>query len=101
MVQNDDIDTQAVTVIGLVGAIITFALIVAVQVLYYRMTREDEERKNTHRPRPVTTLLAEQRASLARYHWIDKDKGVVAIPIERAMELTVKARTAPSKPPNP
>lgn len=40
---------------------------------------------------PATTreTRASQAARLANYAWIDKPKGVVAVPIERAMELTV------------
>ena len=34
-------------------------------------------------------LLAEQEAKLNRAGWLDREKGIVAIPIERAMELVV------------
>ena len=32
---------------------------------------------------------AEQQARLNRYRWVNRDEGVVAIPIDRAMELVV------------
>jgi hypothetical protein len=32
-------------------------------------------------------VLGEQRARLAGYRWIDRDRGVIAIPIERAMQI--------------
>jgi hypothetical protein len=35
-------------------------------------------------------LLSEQRARLAGYAWADRDKGLVRIPIDRAMQLLVQ-----------
>ncbi len=40
--------------------------------------------------RDVMQLKAEQRAQLHSYGWIDKANGVVHIPIERAMALTLQ-----------
>src|SRR4051812_17895202 len=95
MVQSDDVDAQTVAVIGICGAIITFVLIVLVQVLYYRMERLDEEKKFVEPgSTEVQTLVAEQKASLNGYRWVDKGKGVVAIPIERAKELVVEGLRA-------
>jgi hypothetical protein len=37
----------------------------------------------------LAELNAENQRSLTQYHWIDKNKGVVGIPIDRAMELVV------------
>lgn len=35
-------------------------------------------------------IYANQKASIEKYHWIDKDKKIVAIPIERAMDKIVE-----------
>ena len=37
----------------------------------------------------LAELNAENQKILTRYHWIDKNKGVVGIPINRAMDLVV------------
>ena len=37
----------------------------------------------------LAELNAENQRVLLQYHWIDKNKGVVGIPINRAMELVV------------
>ena len=34
-------------------------------------------------------MLAQQRARLAGYRWIDRDQKIVAIPIDRAMAIIV------------
>jgi hypothetical protein len=38
----------------------------------------------------LATLRAREEAELTQYGWIDKQAGVVRIPIERAMELTIQ-----------
>jgi hypothetical protein len=35
-------------------------------------------------------LRSRQRAELSRYRWVDRDAGLAAIPIERAMDLVVQ-----------
>jgi hypothetical protein len=37
------------------------------------------------------TLEAQQRASLERLEWVDRDAGIARIPIERAMDLVIDA----------
>jgi len=58
----------------------------------------------THAPTPslqsapttdLRALRTEKHALLDEYRWIDRDKGIVRIPIERAMALLI-ARTSPA-----
>jgi hypothetical protein len=43
----------------------------------------------------LRALRAEKHALLDEYRWIDRDKGIVRIPIERAMARLI-ARTPPA-----
>jgi hypothetical protein len=47
-------------------------------------------------PRP--TLQEEQRAGLARFGWVDRERGIVRVPISTAMEI-VAHRPAASRTP--
>jgi hypothetical protein len=47
---------------------------------------------------PRARLRAEEDAVLTSYGWVDKDHGVVRLPIDRAMELLVERGLPPSKP---
>lgn len=38
----------------------------------------------------LADLHAHDRAALSRYEWIDKEKGLVRLPINRAVELTAQ-----------
>jgi hypothetical protein len=48
--------------------------------------------------RPRRRMLAEETAALTTYGWVDREAGIVRIPIERAMELLVERGLPPSKP---
>ena len=61
-----------------------------------RAARERELRWERKIPTPedrqakLLELRDREAAALANYSWIDKDNGVVRLPIERAMELTIQ-----------
>ncbi len=87
----DGLDTPGLVTAGLVAAIGTFAIIVGLQVLYLRYDARQREANQTNSSGTSTaSLLAEQRAKLNRYGWIDRSQRVIAIPIDRAIELTAR-----------
>jgi len=61
-----------------------------------------EETRAKKRVENLKTLREEADKALTTYAWVDKNKGVARIPIERAMELTVadlaKQKPAPAGP---
>ncbi|HEY7333821.1 MAG TPA: hypothetical protein VH639_02980 [Bryobacteraceae bacterium] len=50
-------------------------------------------------PAEFNAYRAEQMAQLNNYNWIDRDKGVVAIPVQRAMDLLVQRGIPPQRAP--
>ncbi|MBV8970225.1 MAG: hypothetical protein JO331_14375, partial [Verrucomicrobia bacterium] len=51
-------------------------------------TRDDQQKEE--RLKNLAALNADNQKILATYRWVDKAKGVVGIPIERAMDLVAK-----------
>jgi hypothetical protein len=43
-------------------------------------------------------MQAEENAALTTYGWVDRDAGIVRMPIERAMEILVERGLPPPKP---
>ena len=87
---RDDVNTLTVAIVGIVGAIMVFVVIVALQVWFYNLQEVETYKKVVSvPPQEYSSLVAEQEAQLNSYRWIDREKGVVAIPIERAAELVV------------
>jgi hypothetical protein len=89
--ESDKINTGALATITAVG---TFAM-VAVAAVVTALVRYDvgaaEGAKYADGNQSYRELVAEQSTKLASSpHWLDKQKGVVALPIDRAMQLVAK-----------
>ena len=84
------VDTTKLVLAVLLSTILTVALILGLTVVYYRYQRSVEtSRKFTEPPRKLQALRASQIERLTTYRNVDVEKGIVAIPIDRAMELVV------------
>jgi len=90
MASHDDINTPMVAVVGFLGAIVVFAVIVLLIVVYYNAEgRQRAEKDLTIPPAEIRRLVAQQEGQLADYRLLDSEKKIVAIPISRAMKLVV------------
>ena len=80
---------RTLLVLGILGAIFLFAIILLIAYLPARPMPVDqlqiEERRAT-----LAEVEGEQHRRAHTYGWIDEPKGIVRIPIERAVELTVR-----------
>jgi hypothetical protein len=90
MATRDDVNTPVIAVVGLISALVFFASILLLQVMFYRIeARQRYEKDISQPPAELTALVQRQQARLAEYRWVDEKKRIAAIPIERAMELVV------------
>lgn len=96
MARYDDINTKLVGVVGLVSVLAVVGSIIGIQALYNNFELSEQERKVVAiEAIDAKNLLAEQEAKLNRAGWINRQEGIVAIPIDRAMELVVQERRKP------
>ncbi len=94
MAQSDDVRTSTIALVGFLGALVLFVILVGLEVVYYEVAARQRKAKETVQPQQsVTAALDEQRVKLAEYRRLDAAKGVVRIPIDRAMELVVRELT--------
>jgi hypothetical protein len=77
------------TWLGIVFLFILFGLIVLAVIAPSPRGSDYEEARAKKRIERLKALREENQKDLATYAWVDKNKGVARIPIERAMELTV------------
>jgi len=82
---------------GIVLLFVLFGVIVLAVIGPGPRGSDYEETRAKKRMENLKTLREEAAKALTIYGWIDKNKGVARIPIERAMELTV-AELAQQKP---
>ena len=85
------------TWVGIVLLFILFGVIVLAIIGPSLRESDYEETRTKKRLENLKTLREDAEKALTTYAWVDKNKGVVRIPISRAMELTV-AQLAQQKP---
>ncbi|MBN2328839.1 MAG: hypothetical protein JXR73_16990 [Candidatus Omnitrophica bacterium] len=90
--KRDDLDAPMIALIGFLSAILLFVLIVALQVVYYVFQENEFNAKVvSQKPAELTRVVSEQQEKLyGPYRWVNEASGVVAIPIDAAMDLIVK-----------
>jgi hypothetical protein len=85
------------TWLGIVCLFVLFGLIVLAVIGPSPRTSDYEETRARKRMEKLKTLHEETQKDLTTYAWVDKNKGVARIPIDRAMEVTL-ADLAQKKP---
>src|SRR5881409_3875597 len=88
------------TWLGVVCLFVLFGLIVLAVIGPSPRASDYEEARAKKRMEKLKTLHEESQKELTTYAWVDKNKGVARIPIDRAMEVTV-ADLAQKKPCQP
>src|SRR6516164_7440123 len=76
-------------VITSVVMILLFVGLVALLVEQRKHVQTHDEAQKEQRLKNLAELNAENEKILTQYHWVDKAKGVVGIPIDRAMNLVL------------
>src|SRR6516225_578437 len=77
------------TWLGIVFLFVLFGLIVLAVIGPSPRSSDYEETRAKKRMENLKALHEETQKELTTYAWVDKNKGVARIPIDRAMELTV------------
>lgn len=81
---------------GVVFVVATAAVALLAPVFFRaRVSELRAERGWSATPAETQQMRASQRDRLAHYAWIDRAKGVVALPIDRAMALAVEDLNKP------
>jgi hypothetical protein len=89
--EADNVNSGALGTLIAVGTVAFFGIALIVTALVRAELAEETEKKDVGADRAYRDVAAEQRAKLdAPASYVDRAKGVVALPIDRAMELTVE-----------
>lgn len=101
MGSRDGVNTPMVAVVGFLGSVITFGIIVLLIVVYYNSEEGERARKGYGTPpSDYRKLVSNQDGQLADYRLLDSENKIVAIPIKRAMAQVVdRLERDPDKPP--
>lgn len=76
-------------VLGVIGVSLGLLIIVA-RYFDMEVSHEISEKVLTHLNPQLAAVRADEQSKLTHYQWVDQKAGVVRIPIDRAVELTLK-----------
>lgn len=92
---GSDMNLPLILTVGVVGAILVFVVIVGIEAWFYAQQQQERLTKSLAVRNPaLADDRAQQLRNLEGYRWVDQATGVAAIPIDRAMTLTVEAYAA-------
>lgn len=83
-------EVSTLTIITTLVVLLVFVGLVWFVFLQREAIPSDSTQKREERIKNLAQLNADNQKALTTYHWIDKSKGTVGIPINRAMELVQK-----------
>lgn len=96
-----DTSSKPVSLTTIIAALVGFAVFLLILFLAYLPKRPEPITQGSLSPMERRQKLIEMRAAehkaATSYAWIDQGKGVVQLPLDRAMELTVQELNARTK----
>lgn len=92
---EQDVSVRPIVLVGLAGALLVFVLIVVLEAWFYNLEDVQVYRKViAASPEPLARAMADQQIQITSYRVIDPARNVIAIPIERAMEIVAREEAA-------
>ena len=91
MAEQDKPQTAFIVAATVSTLVLLAGLLVFVTTYFDFAVRDEINRKVlTHENTYLRQLRAEEQEKLSRYQWVDQKAGVARLPIDRAVELTLK-----------
>ena len=85
---EDNVNVGRITLISVVGIAVTYFIVVALQIMYFRMKDNLEAERGTgSNLRAGQEQSAAQLEELGSYGWVDRENGVVRLPIDEAIRI--------------
>src|SRR6201987_3734488 len=81
---------STLTVLTILVMLLVFVGLVWIGFLKKEPTPTGTEQTRAERLKKLAQLSADNQKPLTTYHWVDKSKGIVGIPINRAMGLVLR-----------
>ena len=83
-------EVSTLTVLTTLVMLLVFVGLVWIVFLQKQAIPTSTSQTREERLKNLAQLNADNQKTLTTYHWVDKSKGIVGIPINRAMELVLK-----------
>lgn len=92
MATKSDINVPAIATIGVVSVCLLLVLILGVEALFTGQEQAEIDRYNNNPVLSLENLKVQQQVRLNSYRWVDREKQIVAIPIDQAMRIMAETQ---------
>ena len=100
-VEPDEVNIPLLSIVGTFGAVVVLLIILLLQAWFYNWRGNIVSERTLPTGSPETPLgraTLEQQQQIGSYHWVNREAGVRAIPIARAMEVLAAEMAAHNAP---
>jgi hypothetical protein len=87
---REKVEVSTLTILTTLVMLLVFVGLVWIVFLQKQAIPTSTAQTREDRMKNLAQLNADNQKILTTYHWVDKSKGIVGIPINRAMELVLK-----------
>lgn len=88
---EDDPNSLMTVVVGVISCVLLLAILFGLEAVFYGLQqREFRDKVVNRKPVELQQVRAEGEQAIRDYRWIDREQGVIGIPIERATELLIE-----------
>jgi len=92
---DDDPNSLMTVVLGVIGCVLLLAILFGLEAMFFSAQHaEFRDKVVRQKPEELLRVQAGQLEAIRDYRWIDREAGVVAVPVERAMERIVEEQRA-------
>ena len=84
------LDVGLIALVGVVGTILVYVTVLACTAAFYTIRERQIEQSQATLPLDRAAYMQQQDQLLHGTYWVDKERGVVSIPIDQAMEIVAK-----------
>jgi len=89
-VATEDLSTSRIAAIGIVGVLLLLVLILGTEAFFGWQSEAELAMYDNAPTYGLENLKAAQLEKINQYRWVDREKQLVAIPIDQAMQIMVQ-----------
>lgn len=91
-VEKEYVDIPTLVAVGSVSTVLLVVVIFALQAWFYYELDSEKQIKEANNPNWVLReIKLKQQEKINSYRWVDPQKQIVSIPIDRAIKLTAES----------
>lgn len=92
MIEKEYVDIPTLVAVGSVCTVLLVVVIFALQAwFYYELQSETKVKEATNPNWVLREIKLKQQEKINSYRWVDQQKQIAAIPIDRAITLTAQS----------